>query len=583
MGRRSEQGNLFAADTQHLEFVGRDTFYGFLAEHGRELFRDEDFAALYCHDNGRTSVPPSLLAMALLLQAHDRVSDAEAVDRARFDVRWKVALGLEIEEALCAKSTLQEFRAQLVIHEAARAMLHRSLSYALERGYLRRRSLRVALDTTPILGRGAVLDTCNLIGEGIVRLCRTLAEVLELAAEEFAQAHGYGRYFGTSLKGESEVDWDDAGSRNAFLTEIIGDGERLLGLAGQVASGFEAGSEEEGRIVDAAALLTRLLWQDVERSESGGWKIKKGTAKDRVPSASDPEQRHGRKSHGKTFTGHKASVAVDVESQLVTSVDVIAGNASDGDHAAWLVEESEASTGCPVEQVLGDTAYGGMAVRDSLGDREVVAPTVKPRGNRFPKEAFGIDEEEGRVVCPAGQETRSFGWRTVEYGGERRRVKEFAFGASVCGSCPLREACFGKTKQPRGRHIQLHPEESRLREARALERTREWRARYRCRVVVEHRIARLVQLGTRQSRFVGRSKTAFQLLMAATVANLTLVAGWAREQGADMWRNRLPQWLSVAPGRVIRAIGGAGGWRRGQMGDFLGRRGVALNARIAAA
>ena len=42
-------------------------------------------------------------------------------------------------------------------------------------------------------------------------------------------------------------------------------------------------------------------------------------------------------------------------------------------------------------------------------------------------------------------------------------------------------------------------------------------------MVVEHRLARLVQLGVRQARYFGRTKTLFQLLMAAAVANLTLV------------------------------------------------------------
>jgi len=44
LGKRSTQGNIFSADAQYLHFVGEDTFYGFLARHGRELFRDEDFA-----------------------------------------------------------------------------------------------------------------------------------------------------------------------------------------------------------------------------------------------------------------------------------------------------------------------------------------------------------------------------------------------------------------------------------------------------------------------------------------------------------------------------------------------------------
>ena len=45
------------------------------------------------------------------------------------------------------------------------------------------------------------------------------------------------------------------------------------------------------------------------------------------------------------------------------------------------------------------------------------------------------------------------------------------------------------------------------------------------RVVAEHRLARLVQLGIRQSRYFGRVKTKFQLYLAAAVANLTPVLG----------------------------------------------------------
>ena len=76
-----------------------------------KLFRDEEFAALYCPNDGRNSVPPSLLATVLLLQTHDKVSDDEAKQRADFDIRWKVALGIAVDECPFAKSTLQLFRA----------------------------------------------------------------------------------------------------------------------------------------------------------------------------------------------------------------------------------------------------------------------------------------------------------------------------------------------------------------------------------------------------------------------------------------------------------------------------------------
>ena len=114
LGKRSDQRGLWEADRLYLDYVGEDTFYGLLAALRGQLFSDDDFAEIYCPDNGRDSVPPSLLATALLLQTYDRVSDAEARARARadFDIRWKVALGIEIEDRPFAKSTLcQEYAA----------------------------------------------------------------------------------------------------------------------------------------------------------------------------------------------------------------------------------------------------------------------------------------------------------------------------------------------------------------------------------------------------------------------------------------------------------------------------------------
>ena len=139
LGKRSDQKGLWEADRLYLDYVGKDTFYGLLASLRGQLFSDDDFAEIYCPDNGRDSVPPSLLATALLLQTYDQVSDAEAKARADFDIRWKVALGIEIEDRPFAKSTLQMFRAQLILHEKVREVFESSLRLARQSGYLKKR------------------------------------------------------------------------------------------------------------------------------------------------------------------------------------------------------------------------------------------------------------------------------------------------------------------------------------------------------------------------------------------------------------------------------------------------------------
>ena len=544
LGERSDRRGLWEADRLYLDHVGRESFYGVLAYwrigvlaslRGR-LFRGADFAGFYCPDNGRDSVPPSQLATALLLQSHDWVSDAEAQAWADFDLRWKAALGIEVEERPFAKSTLQVFRAQLILHDKVREVFESRLRLARESGYLKGRGMKVALDPTNILGRGAVKDTCNLLAEGIVKLLRALAAVEQAAVKGWAQAQGYERYFGSRIKGEAAIDWSDRKARTALLSGIVADADRLLELSRQAPGELGEESAERQRMVAAAELLGLLLLQDVERTDDGvslGVSLKDGVSRDRMMSAHDPELRHGHKSSSRRFDGRQAATAivVDTGSQLIASVAVVPGNAPDNPGALELVDESEADTGVPVEETMGDAAYGDGDTRQAFAaaGRTLIAPAPgRPNRTHFPKEDFRIDLESGSGTGPAGQVTRTMvpaGRRTGQT-GRTYRLEAFRFDAAVCGVCPLRPQCLA-VKPGTGRTVQPHPQEALLQQARALQQSEAFAEYRQRRVVVERRLARLVQLGIRQSRYFGRAKTRFQLYLAATVANLTLVAAKA--------------------------------------------------------
>ena len=486
-----------------------------------------------------TACQPSLLATALLLQTYDKVSDAEAKARADFDIRWKVALGIEIEDRPFAKSTLQMFRAQLILHDKVREVFESSLRLARQSGYLKKRGMRVALDTTYILGRGAVKDTYNLLADGIVKLLRVLAAMANIAVGEWAEGQRYDKYLGSSIKGEATIDWSDRKARRKLLGEIVADADRLLALARQAWVELPEDSAQRQSIVDGAELLGQLLLQDVERKNGDGdadadaaddgVSVRDGVSKDRMPSVHDPELRHGHKSSRRRFNGHKAAIVVDTDSQLITAVDVLPGNAPDNLGALELVERSEASTGSVVEEAMGDAAYGDGGTRQTFaeaGRRLVAKVPGRPDRKHFPKNDFHLDLAAGSCTCPAGQVTGAIvpaGKRT-DGAGRVYRLQAFQFDGAVCGVCPLRPECIA-AQGSKGRRVLIHPQEALLQQARALQQSPaydEYRAR---RVVVEHRLARLVQLGIRQARYFGRVKTRFQLYLAATVANLTLVAG----------------------------------------------------------
>jgi hypothetical protein len=352
---------------------------------------------------------------------------------------------------------------------------------------------------------------------------RSLAKAAYQTTNHWVRENGYERYLASSIKGEAEVNWDSESERDAFLKGIVLEVERLLSLSEQVVKENPEWAEIEAGV----ELLNQLIGQDIDR-KGEVLKLKEGVANDRLISVQDPEMRHGRKSSSKLFNGYKAAIAVDSESQLITAVDVLAGNAGDATHALELTRESEANTGMEVEETVGDCAYGGGNTRQIFADenRKLVAKVaLHGRRDQISKDQFKIDLIEMSCTCPEGQVTHTLisqgSWKDKD--GKKHAGQAFRFEKAVCARCPLRGDCI-KTKANRGRTVSLHPQEDLLQKAKAFQKSEAFKEYRQLRQVAEHRIARLMQLGIRQARYMGHKKTLFQLLMAATVANLTLVA-----------------------------------------------------------
>ncbi|MSQ26511.1 MAG: hypothetical protein EXR51_00005, partial [Dehalococcoidia bacterium] len=182
---------------------------------------------------------------------------------------------------------------------------------------------------------------------------------------------------------------------------------------------------------------------------------------------------------------------------------------------------TDAATEVRVAETMADCAYGDGATRQAFADaqRSLVAkvPAMTNQGC-FPKTAFIIDLAAGSCRCPAAQVSSDL--RPRGKGGG-----VFRFPVEVCAECPLRAQC---VRARRGRTVRVHPQEGLLQAARHLQASPAFAEYRRLRQVVEHRLARLVQLGIRQARYFGKAKTLFQLAMAAAVANLTLLAGSVR-------------------------------------------------------
>jgi len=389
--------------------------------------------------------------------------------RAAFDLQWKVALGVRLEEAPFGKSTLCEFRALLMVHDEQQAIFRKSLKLARQRGYLKKqKKLKVALDTTAIFGRGAVKDTYNMLADGIALVGRRLALGAGETEAAWAERGGYQRYITEpSLKGALDIDWDNRQQRAQALASVVADADRLLAQVRQRRGELEEGSTGDAALATAAGVLSRVLAQDIERTEpvpvppeelgperndkagepgpagvagaaqrlsrvleqdvertEHGPVLRKGVAPNRMPAIHDPQARHGRKTKSNRFVGHKAHIAVDTDEQLITAVAILPGNAPDAEQALALVEQTEANTGCEVEQTIADCAYGSGPTRQAFVDagRSLTAKVPAMHNRLLSQNRLRLGPGEWRLHLPGGP-------------GQRRPAGRPAAPLSVCQGC----------------------------------------------------------------------------------------------------------------------------------------------------
>lgn len=425
------------------------------------------------------------------------------IERCRFDLRWKVALDLELysTKAPFVKSTFQAFRVRLTVHAKEGLAFERSIQAAREAGLLPAR-LRLALDSSPVRGRGAVKDTFNLLSDVIAAVIREVARRQKKPPQTVGAEAGLARHIeAPSVKGSEIVDWNDQASVGSFLARLLEDCDKAVALA--KASGY-AGEE--------VALLEKVIANDVERCDDGMLRIRQGVAPGRTVSVHDRESQHGHKSTGTGYTGHKAHVAVETGSGVVTAVTVTAPSDSEGSQVRPLIGMTTATTCCEIEQAVGDCAYSTQpAQAEAAAEQiELVTKMPAPPKGKFGPGDFTVSEDGQIASCPAGHGS----WKV----GRSKNGLAHVWNAELCAACPLRPRCT-TAKQ---RTLMMRPGFHERRGRERFARSPQGRALLRSRIAVEHAIGRLKNLGAGAARYCGRAKTRAQWLWTAAVANLML-------------------------------------------------------------
>jgi hypothetical protein len=495
--------------------------YRFLARERTRLFPAELFADLF-EPTGRRSVPPSILAVVMVLQRLEGLSDREAADRFAFDVRWRYAAGVADavageETASFAHTVLVDFRARLRRSQDPDRIFRVTCALARQVGLV---GVRRVLDSAPLEDAVTTQDTVTMVRgaiRGLLGACppRLAAKVRELLQRDDDYA----------APGKPACDWTDRQAREALVDALVRDAYRAhFALRDQ---------RLDPRVAEAAALLATVTGQDIEETADGRFAIFEGTAPDRVISTVDPQARHGHKTAAHGFDGYKAHVAIDPDAEVITAAEVSAATSSDAAVAPTLLGDLASGEGdqaaSPV--VYGDSAYGTgahLAWLAQQGFRAMVKTQVPTApGGRLAKDQFRIDLTAQTVTCPARV--------TVAIRPARRGGGHARFGVA-CSDCPLRDAC---TSSIGGRVVAVHPHEPELAAARARQRGPAWLADYRAtRPKVERKLAHLLRRrhGGRRARVRGLVRVAQDFKLLAAAVNLARLATLGLRSASTGWQ-----------------------------------------------
>jgi len=520
LGRTPNQGSLLRSSADYCRaLLPATSIYTLLEQESHRLFPDDDFADLF-QDVGRRSIPPRIVAVVMVLQRAEGLSDREAVDRFSFDLRWKYAAGgLDYDYPGFVHTVLVDMRARLRSSERPDRIFEAVLAVCKAAGLVGRKRV---LDSTALYDAVATQDTVTLIRSAIRGLLRVLPSVVATELRSVLE-----RDDDYVAPGKPTCEWDDKDAREAVVDALAQDAHAALACM--------HGRKLDANVAQAVELLATVVGQDLDKAEDGTYRIAKRVATDRVISTVDPEARHGHKTSARGFDGYKGHISIDPDSEVIVASDVTAGNVGDGQAADALLDEAITQPEQDkVAELYGDASYGTADIVEELEAAGIEA-NVKvqepspPNKGLFTKSAFDINLKQQTVRCPQGIVAPI----KLRKGPDRIGIASFE---PHCRDCPLKPTC---TTSKTGRSVRIHAKEATLQRSRLRQRSNEWKQQYRSiRPKVERKIGHLMQRrhGGRRARVRGRDRVQadFSLLCAATnlkrLAMLTVrhtEAAWA--------------------------------------------------------
>lgn len=506
----------------HPYLTLRDTF--------GPLYRDEDFRALY-QTTGQPAWSPWRLAVVLVLQHLEGLSDRAAADMVRARLDWKYLLALDLADPGFHYSVLSRFRARLLSAGAEESLLDRLLDRCQTLGLLAGRG-RARTDSTHLLANIRSLSRAELVGE-------TLRAALNALARDVPDW----------LSGWLPGDW--WGRYRARIEHRDGRGEAARGLD-LVHSGRD-GPERVWALPELEVL--RRCWLEafmvVDGEIQPRERPEQPAAGQRLDSPHDPEAHFGAKGN-RRWVGYKVHFTETCDEerpQIITLVHSVHATPPDIEHTE-TVHRHLAERALLPSVHLADAAYVNASLIVSSA-REYAVELLGPvhrdsgwqrRSGGYDLSQFRVDWEALTVTCPQGKVSAP-GWAATVNG---HPGIAFKFAREDCRTCPVSALCVrDATRDPRKLRLRLRDEHETVQRARQRELTWSWQRQYHLRAGIESTFSAAVRAcGLRRCRYRGLRRAQLQALLVATALNLTRLANWlggvprGRTQVSRLWALR---------------------------------------------
>jgi transposase len=513
------------------------------------LFTDEQFAELFAA-RGRPAWSPARLALVLVLQFVEGLTDRQAADAVRARLDWKYALGLDLCDPGFDASVLTEFRARLLADGQTERLLTLMLDWLREHGLLHGGG-RQRTDATHV--RMAVRDLHRL--EQVIETLRSALEALAVVAP--AWLAGLIPPEWTSRYGQRGDDWRLPKAEHARTERAVEVGRDGLALLEAV-----YGPDAPAGLADLEAVqVLRATWiqQFYLHDDQVRWRDRHSglpPGSRMILNPYDLDARPGVK-RGRTWRGYKAHFTETCEPDrphLITHVATTDAATADLDTVPDRHADLAARDLLPDVHLVdaGYVSVGQVLAADDDHGVQLTGPlppdTSWQAGDEqaFDLTRFTIDYHARHVVCPHGKVSRN--WQPAR-SRDGLPVIRATFRQPDCRPCPDRARC--TRSQDNARHVTFLPrrQQQAQQRLRAEQATDDWRRRYALRCGVESLIAQASRLcDLHQARYRGLAKTHLQQVLTALAINLVRVDAWLTGVATTgSWTSRLARLAQPLP------------------------------------